>query len=373
MSLLESATEAEKMDFLGLMTRAAGNGGPGPWGQLRQILWNLIRRRGFTIDDYYTYGFWLRPVAKRMGEGFLTGNARTRYNAALKSRGLPDQDALISDKIATEILLAKHGINAVRTLAQIEPGDRPDYCEKIETPADLRRFLETHATTPIFGKPRNLSLAAGVIGIEHLSVPDGIVTLTDGEVVGIDTLISDIFGSYAGGYLFQRRHRAGPELQRHAGAVIPGLRLVTIRTSKGVVPFYAVLKFPSKGAMHDGASRTVRAWANVDCANGQVVRIRPYREPHKPDLTHWQNPDEPLLGMTLPNWDAAVDLAVRAHELFPAHGIIGADIFLTDQGPLINELNANPGHLYQVAAAVGLRTGRLEEIYQDAKAFAKTR
>ena len=42
------------------------------------------------------------------------------------------------------------------------------------------------------------------------------------------------------------------------------------------------------------------------------------------------------------------------HQCFPGHGIVGWDVFLTDQGALLNEANVTPG---QILRLEGFRQG----------------
>ena len=73
----------------------------------------------------------------------------------------------------------------------------------------------------------------------------------------------------------------------------------------------------------------------------------------------------------MPDWARAVELCREAHTSFPGHGIIGWDVFLTDAGPILNEANASPGHVYQVAAQRPLLNPDLRPAYERARDFAR--
>ena len=73
----------------------------------------------------------------------------------------------------------------------------------------------------------------------------------------------------------------------------------------------------------------------------------------------------------MPDWDRAVDICRQAHDSFPGNGCIGWDVFLTEQGALLNEANGNPGHLYQVAAQRPLLNPDMRPGYDRALAFAR--
>jgi hypothetical protein len=50
-----------------------------------------------------------------------------------------------------------------------------------------------------------------------------------------------------------------------------------------------------------------------------------------------------IQGFELPLWKETVDLAIRAHETLPDIALIGWDIAVTPDGPVIIEGNSNPG------------------------------
>jgi hypothetical protein len=68
----------------------------------------------------------------------------------------------------------------------------------------------------------------------------------------------------------------------------------------------------------------------------------------------------PIAGRTLPDWAAAIALAVDAHaRAFADYVLIGWDVAFTPQGPLLIEGNGKPGVLMpQRAARRGLGEGR---------------
>jgi hypothetical protein len=56
-------------------------------------------------------------------------------------------------------------------------------------------------------------------------------------------------------------------------------------------------------------------------------------------------PELPLIGYRVLGWTEAVQICCEAHRLFPGHALLGWDIALTEHGPVISELNANPLHM----------------------------
>jgi glutathione synthase/RimK-type ligase-like ATP-grasp enzyme len=52
---------------------------------------------------------------------------------------------------------------------------------------------------------------------------------------------------------------------------------------------------------------------------------------------------ERIEGFQLPFWKESVELALRAHETLPTIALVGWDIALTAEGPVIIEGNSTPG------------------------------
>ncbi len=226
---------------------------------------------------------------------------------------------------------------------------------------------------PLFAKPLRGSLSIGSIAIQSIANDGETLVLTNGVEVSSRALAEEIVTDWPSGYSFQKLYHCETTLQRHTGMAMASLRLVTLLTDRGVEPFYAAMKFPSATAMHDGASLNKRAKAHINLQDGKVLRLRPHESPHLDDLTHWQDTDNSVLSYTMPHWAQAIEICTKAHELFPAHGILGWDVFLTEQGALINEINANPTDIYQSTSRLGLNNPDLKPVYDRAVAYARSK
>ncbi len=356
-----------------MATSVVQNGGPNPWVQLLQIAGHIVRGTGVGVGDYYGHGLWMRDLDPVFRKEYVPKSRKLAYNRALRMQELGLDKDLIEDKIRTEAFLRKHGFPTSRTLATFGGSDPAPSIEKLNSVDDIVAFLTRPANPPLFAKPRNGSLAVGSIAIQGMA-SDGVnLVLTNGVEVPPRALAEEIASDWPAGYTFQELYHSEATLQRHTGKAMASLRIVTLLTDRGVEPFYAVMKFPSATAMHDGASLNKRAKAHVNLQDGKILRLRPHKRPHLGDLTHWQDKDNPVLGFAIPHWDQAIEICTKAHELFPAHGILGWDVFITEHGALINEINANPTDVYQMASRSGLNNPDLKPIYDRAVAYAKSK
>lgn len=368
---LSETKDAGKFDILQRVNLVVSHGGPGPWRQALSLAFVVFGGSGITLDEYYSFGMWRKDLDRRFRKEFLPHAQFPLYNGALEMPSLGVVHDTVNDKLATERLLVEAGLPAVRTLAAAGP--KPELADVLHLKdwKAISAWLGAAGNLPVFGKPRADSFARGSVAITGLAAEPGRLQLLNGRTVPVDGLASEMMVDYPEGYLFQPFHKCHADLRRHVGEAMASIRIVTLRTATGVEPFYAVLRIPAKKAMHDGDAFGRRVWGLIDLDSGRVVKLRDLRDPSTPDVTHWLDPKEPLLGFRMPHWAEAIRACTAAHDIFPGHGIIGWDVFLTDDGALINEANARPGHVYQAAAARGLRNPDMEPAYARALAHAR--
>ncbi len=356
-----------------MATSVVNNGGRNPWAQLLQIIGYIIGGTGIRVGDYYSHGLWMRDLDPAFRREFVPRGHKLAYNGALMMPGLGLKKDVIEDKVSTEVLLRKHGFPTSITLATYGETNPAEHVEQLHSVDDIVAFLTRAENPPLFAKPLSGSQAAGSIAIKGIA-SDGVnLVLTNGIEVSPRALAEEIVNDWPSGYIFQKLYESETSLQRHSGLSMASLRIVTLLTDRGVEPLYAVMRFPSATAMHDGASLNMRAWAHIDLKDGKVLRLRPVDSPHVADLTHWQDKDNPTLGYTIPHWDQAIEICTKAHGAFPAHGILGWDVFITEHGALINEINANPNDIFQSASRLGLNNPDLKPVYDRAVAYAQSK
>lgn len=372
MGYLTETAEAGKHDLIGAVQDLAAKGGPGVYRQALDLLRLSLGRQGVRPEEYFTYAIWRKDRGRAFLKGFLPNWRKRAFNESLKmpTRGL--SDAILNDKIATEALLAGRGLPVSRTRALYATEPAPDLpgLRLLGSVGEISAYLSEPANLPVFGKPRADSLARGAAMIAGHAGP-GVLRFLNGRLVPIAGLAAEIAADWSNGYLFQPHYQCEASLRPHVGAAMASVRIVTLWTDRGIEPWYAVIRLPARSAMHDGDADDLRIWGLVELDSGRIAKLRSLRDPLSPDLTHGNDPGLAFLGFTLPHWRAAVDHCRAGHESFPGHGIIGWDVFLTDNGALLNEANVNPGHVYQVAAQRPLLNPDLRPAYDRALAFAR--
>ena len=146
------------------------------------------------------------------------------------------------------------------------------------------------------------------------------------------------------------RHKA---LRKYSYRGTPDIRVIVFN----YVPTMAMLRLPTKESggranLHQGAIAV-----GIDIATG--ITTKAYW--HGEYIRYKPNTKRKLHGIKIPLWTKVLETAVRCQEA-TGLGYFGADIVLhPEKGPMILELNFQPGLSIQLANAAGLRK-RLERI-----------
>ena len=165
--------------------------------------------------------------------------------------------------------------------------------------------------------------------------------------------IYSTYGSNAS-IIVEERVPIHSKFQKYAHKGTPDVRIIVFNH----VPVMAMLRLPTPASegranLHQGAVGVgVDMFSGVTTyaimGDGKEVRFLPGTK-------------KKLNGIKIPNWTAALEMAITAAD---ASGLkfCGVDLFIHEEkGPLVVELNANPGLSIQIANRAGLRR-RLERV-----------
>ena len=256
---------------------------------------------------------------------------------------------LVTDKIATKQVLRRLGVPVAGTLGVID--DR-GWARRMSGAA----LPDAWVMKPNRGRGGNgILIAHGRLG----SRPDGGWRRTSGGPLRVahvrDHLRLLLDGEFSGGVrdiaLLEPVLRAHVELSRLSYQGLPDVRVICADDE----PILAMLRLPTgrsngRANLHYGA-----VGAGVDVDSGRVVAARVGRH----EVRHHPDTHQRLVGAQIPLWDEVLEAAARCG---PATGLryVGADVVVTDSGPLILEVNARPGlQIQNVTAGDGPALGML--------------
>jgi Sugar-transfer associated ATP-grasp len=363
--VLTSAVPQRAINLPAALAMAAQTKGVSQFALAGEIIRRRVGRQKLTYNEYFQFGLYRPDLADTDRDAFASDTESMNVNNALRPQGPLALGGFFADKSLMDLVLRGAGLPRAETLAvsRATPAQLP---YPVLMGADqIAAFLASKDRLPVFGKPVDGSRSIGAASFVALD-GDRLV-LGDGTQASLRALAEEIARDYPKGYIFQSLLRPHPEMERLTGPVVGTLRVVTLRTKAGPAPLYSVLKLPGPGAMVDGRASGKNGMALVDLATGTLVRAQLASAPAGTDQNDSLVTGAFLPGARLPDWDRAISLATDVHALFADAGLIGADIILSDKGPVITELNGNPlGSLYQRASGRGLFNPEFAARYREA-------
>ncbi|WP_309665951.1 sugar-transfer associated ATP-grasp domain-containing protein [Tabrizicola sp.] len=363
--VLTAKSASKQVDFatmLGVAARARGV------SQVKIAVEAIRRRFGrqkLSSQDYFRFGLFRPELTDADRDAFVSDAEISRLNSALRPSESHSVSGIISSKIMTELLLRGVGLPCSQTVAVARATPAPMPFPVLIGAAAIEEFLRTADRLPLFGKPDDSSLGVGAASFVGRNGDE--LIFGDGTRTSLSKLAVEIARDYPDGYVFQTQLRPHPEVARLIGPVVGTLRVITLRLKQGPQAMFSMLKMPGPGAMVDGALSGANAAALIDLASGAILRAQLGKAPLGQDLVRNHVTGVELPGAVLPDFDKAVALALDVHRLFPHLGVLGADVILSDHGPLINEVNLNPlASLAQSAAGRGLFSEANKAMYREA-------
>ena len=276
-------------------------------------------------------------------------NARTalfayRYNTRYGKK-------IADSKIQTDKVLTAAGVA------------HPEIYAKFRKPEDVAKFNWDALPSSFALKPSRGLGGEGIVVVKKRAEPpqSGWIT-TQKTKVTIDDLklhtLDILEGAFSMGNIpdvafiqeYVGRHKA---FRKYAFRGTPDIRIIVFNK----VPVLAMLRLPTKESggranLHQGA-----IGVGVDIATGITTKAIL----HGKQIRLKPGTKRKLHGIKIPNWTASLETAVRA-QIASGLGYLGVDIVLhPERGPMVLELNAQPGLQIQLANEVGLKK-RLERI-----------
>lgn len=274
-------------------------------------------------------------------------NAREKY---FTNQNSSKSKQYTASKLAAKQLLKEHNIPVPELYAEFEEMDQVD-------DYDFTQINSSFVIKPVGG-----NAGKGILILKKKLKEEDIWIGVKGERYSVDDIklhISDILeGQYS---TYGTTHKAfveeripiNPTFKKYVYRGTPDVRVIVYNR----VPVMAMLRLPTQESegranLHQGA-----IGVGIDIASG--VTLRGVRKGKI--IRYVPGTKRKLNGIKIPKWTSLLKTAVKA---FDATGLRygGVDVFIhPDKGPMVVELNANPGLEIQVASQDGLRR-RLERV-----------
>jgi hypothetical protein len=242
----------------------------------------------------------------------------------------------------------------------------------LDTADKLAAFLRDASVYPLFGKPNRMSASVGTASMTRFHAKTDEIEMGDGRRFPTMRLVEELGRYFADGYLLQERLNPHAEIRAVSGGTLSTVRMMVLDLGEGPKLLRASWRVPV-GEHHADVAWRGNIMAGLDPRTGVCDRAGSGRGLERVSIQNHPDSGRPIVGMTLPDWEAACALAESAAARFPELPLVGWDMALTDKGPVIIELEPDGGDpsVTQVASGVGLLDGPYAEFIAQVRQRGK--
>lgn len=311
----------------------------GVWFQLRRT-YRLRQRALFSLNDVLYWGLTDPALPEQEVEQYMSREARVRLQDFFNA---PEFGSQVNDKSEFYVLCLQYGLPIPETYGVVRAnGDS----------SQVRAF-EGSPSVSLIDLPDGDYVAKPAWGGEGQGVKmfklQGGSAWCDGNELAVNEVERLIVEAGSDrDMVVQRRLKPNRYLSKISGTEgIQCARVVSYLDGEGGVHvLFCLFKFLAAGNLVDnfGAGGKGNLISAVDAKNGQVLgsytkdpsQLGMQRVNHHPDTGDSVN-------IALPGWELVLGLVSRAALYFPSLPLLGWDIALTENGPVILEANENWG------------------------------
>ncbi len=277
---------------------------------------------------------------KRVPSGFIGAQ-----EAALFARRMNFQThkrGLVADKLLFDGALRGLNFPVAPLQACFGAKSLPAPVHSLKTRADIAAFLYQKARYPLFGKPLSGQNSDDVISIDGIDPASRRLRLVTGEELDMQAALSRIAPRhFRWGYLFQSRIFQHPTLSKLIGPTLGSFRVITFLHEAQSRVIAAFWKIPRQGMVADNLWRGAMIGA-VNIATGEVGPVRTGLGPAADWCQTHPDTGGRFEGVQVPHWSALVDCVTRASGLLSGLPLVGWDVAISQDGPVIIEANTSP-------------------------------
>ncbi len=278
-------------------------------------------------------------------------NARNQLYTCLNSKRAKN---LCSSKYASKLLLQSRGIPTAKIVGIMV------------TIEDINTFDWLQLKENFVIKPTNGNAGKGVIVFKKKTADNEKWIDTMGKIWDLEDIKIHCYDILEGQYstygshhtiIIEERIVSHPTLQKYSFKGTPDIRIIVFNS----VPVMAMLRLPTKESEGRANVSQGAIAVGIDMATG----ITTYAVAHKnQSIKFLPKTKKKLNGIKIPHWESLLTMAVEASNSAEL-SFSGIDLFIDEKkGPVVVELNANPGLSIQNANKAGLwrRLKRVEDL-----------
>jgi hypothetical protein len=331
------------------------------WLILSELLKWMIREGDFN-KMYYAFGLNIKGsnVNEFIGrKSFLSLKDKTERNLKKKAGSSAlNYDVVTKDKFVANSFLKANGIPCTQNIALIHDSIMifPDgKQEMIDAVFNLKeRFII-----------KNTVLEAGD-GVFVCNIENNRIRVNN-QFCSLEEF-RDKLGTQV--WVVQNLYHSHNAIKRINESALNTTRIVTILNGKGPEFLSGFQSFATNNATTDSWSKG-SVYVGIDIEKCCLEEFGYYNIDRKENSRVSEHPDSRIVfkGYTIPFLKEAVNLCLTAHKLFYFNFVIGWDVAITEEGPVIVEANERPGMNAVQCIDGGLRY----TIWQHANKYLKSK
>lgn len=346
--------------------RAKAQTGRSITGQIADMVRLRAYGHGVRADLYYDL---------RLFEPHLSWQQKSEYVGSwIKPRlyRVQGRDAseLFKDKLKAAVFFQKHSIPSPPVLAATHNSIDVPGVVPLRSPEALKAWLTEQAPYPVFSKPSVSYRGYGNVLIRSFDRASGTLVFGNGHSTPIDDFAALHGAPGKPTLIFQDVLRPHPDIQALIGDRLATARFMVLNDRPDPEIYRIGLRIPAGSSMVDnfrgGASGNMLA--RLDPETGTLKDALAAIGLDWRPVTHHPDTGRPFANFTIPDWDTAIALVLRASRAAPGLKIHSWDVAFTDKGPILIEDNpAGDFVLVQISSDRGLATPRFMELYGGAR------
>ena len=267
------------------------------------------------------------------------------------------------DKWLSSKMLEADGLPVPETLGVIDSTGTRAYhgTAAIDGPDALRALIGQGMEMPLFGK--NLR-GLGSMGVFVITAADdeGVI-LRDVGRMSYQAFFDDVICGFR--FLLQKFVWNCAMLREFTDTTAT-IRVINMIDGDGVYVPCAVLKLPLNRNPADNFWRDGNMLCDIDPKTGEIRTLVRAKGPELEHLDRHPETDGEIIGRKLPHWERLREINERVARLHAPLNYQSTDIALTDDGPVVIEVNAGSSFtLPQYASGKGFFTPKVRALFRS--------
>ncbi len=332
--------------------------------QLGEILKLKFSPNRLSIKEYYSW---------QLCDPGLSVDQKKQFVGSKRAKKIwstcnfdPAWKGLTNDKALFDATLAGLGFPTAQTLFFVKDGLDVHLACKAGNADRLGDFLRSTDAYPLFGKPTQSLQSLGACIINGYDQTDDALVVNHDRRIAVSDFLAEVGLYESSGYVIQKFLRPIEGLTADPLPALPTVRMLAVMDRSGVTVLRAAAKMPANGNVADNYWRQGNFVAGIDVESGTFTRMVTGIGADLKEIDVTGPDGASLVGKPVPHWAEAVALVKTATAYLEHYHMLGWDVGLSTDGPILIEANDTPDFiLHQLVDNKGVWDQRLSEVLVD--------